>query len=86
MDIDIVRAIPMFSNSEDRPEHAINDLDKLYQAAILAYRREDGNACLQTSGTILNEPDRLVFIVEGKKAATEAFEAITDLMRLWDGE
>ena len=72
--------------SDVRPDHTVSEFEKLYQDAIRAFHRGNGNACLQTFGNNPNEPDRLVFIVAGKKAATEAFEALTDLMRLWDGE
>jgi hypothetical protein len=93
----LVPMIPIIS--ESRPDRVVSDLERLFQDAVRAYRRGDGNAGLHTSGntpnnigadgvpfTISYEPDRLVFIVEGKKASKEAYEALTDLMRLWDGE
>lgn len=73
--------LPVFLT--DRPEIAAADLDKLYQEAIRAFTRLDGNAILRTMGEKPGKPDRLVFIAEGK-AATESFKIISTLMDTWD--
>lgn len=73
--------LPVFLT--DRPEVIAPDLDKLYQDALRAFTRGDGNAILRTAGEKPGKPDRLVFIAEGK-AAKEAFKIITDLMDTWD--
>ncbi len=73
--------LPVFLT--DRPEIAAADLNALFQEAIRAFTRLDGNAILRTMGDKPGKPDRLVFIAEGK-AATESFKLITELMDKWD--
>ncbi len=73
--------LPVFLT--DRPEIAATDLNALFQEAIRAFTRLDGNAILRTMGDKPGKPDRLVFIAEGK-AATESFKLITELMDKWD--
>lgn len=73
--------LPLFLT--DRPELIAPDLNKLYQAAERGFIRGDGNAILQTLGEKPGEPDRLVFIAEGK-AAKESFKIISKLMDTWD--
>lgn len=73
--------LPIFLT--DRPEIIAADLDKLYQDALRAFTRGDGNAILETLGDKPGEPDRLVYIAEGK-AAKETYRIITKLMDTWE--